>query len=766
MAPLSRNVVFGSLSTKLIGVAGAAFALILSGAILLAAWATQERVETTVETQAKTQAESIANAISAKLAEQTSGVNTMAGTITAAFNCGVRNRAMVVEMLRMNETRYPDVFGSWMQEAPGGFDGKHAPKAPGSNAEGDFNPYWTKGDGGNLQYTATAVDYTQSWYTLAAKSGKGAITEPYADSGNHKMMVSIAYPVIVSGTLIGVTGVDVRLDWLSNKLAGIRPFGAGRVMLVSGSGAWIANPDQSELMKPYAGEGADVLNAALADGQPRILNKFDNGRTERIIYPFAVPNLNATWALVVDVPEEALAAPVRHATWAMIAGGILTLLLVLGALYATVLLLVRRPMTGLLGAVETLRRGDYGRQVPGQERHDETGTIAVALEGFRHTLAEGQRHEAAAAEERRQAEQARAEAEASRMAVAAEQGQVVEALGSGLSRLSAGDLVFRLNEAFAPEYEVLRTDFNLAVAKLQEAMKAISVNTQGVRAGSAEMAQASDDLSRRTEQQAASLEQTAAALSEITATVKTTSDGANEARKLAQDAKGDAEQSGAVVGSTVKAMAGIESVSKEIGKILGVIDEIAFQTNLLALNAGVEAARAGDAGRGFAVVATEVRALAQRSADAAKEIKVLIAASGTEVENGVKLVGETGKALERIVGQVARLNQLIVEIAGSAQEQAVRLNEVNEAVSQMDVVTQQNAAMVEQANASCHSLTEEAEELSRLVGEFQIGHTEAPRQATKPAKSRIPVHAPRPPVAPKPVSRTPVPAGTEDWDEF
>jgi len=767
MASDSRNEIFGSLSTKLIGVAGAAFAIILGGAILLATWATRDRVESSVYAQANTQAESVANAISTKLTEQASGVNALTGAITAAFNAGVRDRAMVVAMLRMNETRYPDIFGSWMQEAPGGFDGTRDPKAPGDNADGDFNPYWTKGNDGGIQYSASPVDYTQSWYTLAASSGEGAITEPYADEGNGKMMVSIAYPVIVGGKTIGVTGVDVRLDRLSRMLAAMKPFGQGRVMLVSSSGAWIANPDRALLMKPYAGEGAAALKAAIADGQPCILNKFDHGRVERIIYPFAVPNLNATWAVVIDVPEDVVDAPVRHAVWAMVAGGALTLLLVMGALYFTVLLLVRRPMAGLLNAVETLRRGDYNSEVRGQERRDETGTIAMALEGFRHTLAEGQLHEAAAEAERRHAEQARAEAEAARMAVAAEQGKVVEALGSGLSRLSSGDLAFRLNETFAPEYEVLRADFNVAMTKLQEAMKAIAVNTQGVRAGSAEMTQASDDLARRTEQQAASLEETAAALSEITATVKTTSDGASEARQLAQDAKGDAETSGKVVGDTVKAMAGIESVSKEIGKILGVIDEIAFQTNLLALNAGVEAARAGDAGRGFAVVATEVRALAQRSADAAKEIKALITASGTEVENGVKLVGETGKALERIVGQVARLNELISEIAASAQEQAVRLNEVNEAVSQMDVVTQQNAAMVEQANASCHSLTEEAEELVSLVGQFQIGYVEPARRAPQPApaRSRSPTRAPKLPVAPR-APRALAPVGTEDWDEF
>ncbi|GAN81811.1 methyl-accepting chemotaxis protein [Acidocella aminolytica] len=755
MTPPSRTMIFNSISTKLISVAGAAFAVILAGAILIAAMTTRERVASAVNTQAKLQAESVANSISAKLSEEGSAVNSMAGAIISAFKAGVRNRAMVVEMLKTNETRYPDIFGSWMQEAPDGFDGKQDPNAPGNNSKGQFNPYWTKGADGSLQYSATPVDYTQSWYTLAANSGKGAITDPYQDSGNHKLMVSVAYPVIVAGKLIGVTGVDVRLDWLSKMLAALRPFGQGRVMLVAGNGAWIANPDKALLMQPYQGEGAQALKTALADGQPQILSDFDKGQIDRIIYPFAVPKLHATWAVIIDVPAAVLAAPVRHATWAMIGGGVLTLLLVLGALYGLTRLLVRRPMTGLLGAVETLSHGDYSRQIPGQARQDETGTIAVALEGLRHTLQEGQRHEAAVAEERRQAEQVRAEAEAARMAAAETQGQVVEALGHGLSRLSAGDLMVRLDTAFAPDYERLRADFNQAMTKLQEAMQAVSTTTHGVRAGATEIAQAADDLSRRTEQQAASLEQTAAALGEITETVKATSDGAGEARKLAQAAESDAEQSSAVVGNTVKAMAGIESVSKEIGKILGVIDEIAFQTNLLALNAGVEAARAGDAGRGFAVVATEVRALAQRSADAAKEIKALIAASGTEVENGVKLVGETGAALERIVRQVAGLNVRISEIAASAQEQALRLNEVNSAVSQMDVVTQQNAAMVEQATASCHSLTDEAEELARLVGQFQTGARQK-KQSAAPKRAVAPVKAARPLA----------PAGTDDWSEF
>jgi len=349
---------------------------------------------------------------------------------------------------------------------------------------------------------------------------------------------------------------------------------------------------------------------------------------------------------------------------------------------------------------------------------------------------------------------------------------VMETLGDALKALALGNLTHRIGDSLLPEnYAGLRTDFNAAMIKLQETMIAIGANTQAVRSGAEEITQASDDLSRRTEQQAASLEETAAALDEITATVRKTAEGAKEARDVVVAAKTDAERSGEVVKETVAAMTGIETSSKQIGNIIGVIDEIAFQTNLLALNAGVEAARAGDAGRGFAVVATEVRALAQRSADAAKEIKALISASGVQVASGVNLVGETGKALGRTVEQVDQLNRLVSEIAASAQEQSTGLHEVNTAVNQMDQVTQQNAAMVEQATAASHSLAHEATELAKLVAQFQTGATARPHAAPKPApkpqaaKSRIQAHAPIGKFTPAPVKSAAL-AKADNWDEF
>jgi methyl-accepting chemotaxis protein len=412
-------------------------------------------------------------------------------------------------------------------------------------------------------------------------------------------------------------------------------------------------------------------------------------------------------------------------TYAMVIGG-LALVLLFGFFAIRAWLVT--PIKLLQVVMGKLAKGDLAAIVPGTDRRDEIGGMALAVQVFKENglekvkLADSLRIASAEAEAERQAA-ARRQAEA-----AARQEFVVESLATGLACLADGDLLFRLDQGFTAEYEKLRYDFNAAMDRLDETLSAIAANTQAVRAGAGQITQASDDLSRRTEQQAASLEQTSAALDEITTTVRKTAEGATEAQKVASTARGDAESSGKVVTQTVAAMNAIESSSGQIANIIGVIDEIAFQTNLLALNAGIEAARAGDAGRGFAVVATEVRALAQRSADAAKEIKTLISASSDQVNSGVRLVGETGKSLTRIVGHVNQLNHLVTSIAASAQEQATGLAEVNTAVNQMDQVTQQNAAMVEESTAASHSLASEAQTLAELVGQFRIA--DKPAQPT------------------------------------
>ncbi len=342
----------------------------------------------------------------------------------------------------------------------------------------------------------------------------------------------------------------------------------------------------------------------------------------------------------------------------------------------------------------------------------------------------------------------------------------VEAIGDGLEQVARNNLTHRVAQLPDPNFEAIRTNFNSAIGALDETLAAVAASSTSVGGGASEIAAASDDLSRRTEQQAASLEETAAALDEITATVRRSADGAKEAAAAASAARTDAHKSGDVVREAVGAMEEIESSAQQITQIIGVIDEIAFQTNLLALNAGVEAARAGDAGRGFAVVASEVRALAQRSAQAAKEIKILIATSTNQVGRGVKLVGETGDALTGIVSKVAQIDGLIASIALSSQEQATGLGQVNTAVNQMDQVTQQNAAMVEEATAAAANLRAESQELTRLIQRFQTSQSVPARSAgLELVRSQV-VRASASPARRQQASLALAVAETSEWNEF
>jgi methyl-accepting chemotaxis protein len=382
---------------------------------------------------------------------------------------------------------------------------------------------------------------------------------------------------------------------------------------------------------------------------------------------------------------------------------------------------IAKPVQTITASMTALAGGDTQSAIPFSGRADEIGAMASAVEVFRQAAVANRRLET-------EAEAARAQAESDRVRLAAKaetaaQARLNEAtagLAAGLKRLAAGDLAFELTDPFAPDFEALRHDLNGAVAQLRNTLRTVAHSTTSIDTGSREISQSAEDLSRRTEQQAASLEETAAALDQITVNVSNSSKRADEARTISVEANRSAAHSGRVVADAVNAMQRIEASSTKISNIIGVIDEIAFQTNLLALNAGVEAARAGEAGRGFAVVAQEVRELAQRSATAAKEIKDLISNSTSEVESGVKLVRDTGEALKTIEQHIVTINRHMEAIATSAREQSTGLSEVNSAVNQMDQVTQQNAAMVEQTNAAGSTLANEAGRLRELISQFRL----------------------------------------------
>lgn len=374
---------------------------------------------------------------------------------------------------------------------------------------------------------------------------------------------------------------------------------------------------------------------------------------------------------------------------------------------------VARPIATICNDIAAVSAGNLETDVQSAVRNDELGSIGKALVALQKDLQEAR------------------EGEIRRAALQQEQHDVVQHLSTGLMRLSRGDFSKPIETEFSGSHEQLRHSFNRIIETLSGTVSQVIIASSSIRNGAAEISQASDDLSHRTESQAATLEQTAAALDQMTTSVKAAAEGARSVEATMQEAKSEASDSGAVVDNAVAAMNAIAESSKHIGQIITVIDDIAFQTNLLALNAGVEAARAGgEAGRGFAVVAAEVRSLAARSSEAAMEIKDLIGTSSEQVGHGVEMVGKAGQALNSIVERVNEISDLISGITEGAMEQSTGLAEINIGVTQLDQVTQKNAAMVEQSTAAGHMLKADAINLAEVVAGFQIkdGIDRAPAQ--------------------------------------
>ena len=481
----------------------------------------------------------------------------------------------------------------------------------------------------------------------------------------------------------------------------------------------VKKPDGSRAVGTPLAPGA-VYDAVLKEGKPY------RGEADILGKPFFVaydPIKNARGEVIgilyVGIPQaEFMQSVVDTRNTLMVIGGIVTVLAALVCLLATRRLL--NPLEALGACMDRLAGGATNVETPWASRKDDIGQMARAVERFRDAALDRERLAVEARETRTATEAERAAVTADKSRQTADDQSLIATLAEGLASLASGNLTYRITTPVASKAERLKQDFNAAAATLSQALGVVASAVDEMQTGAGEITNAADDLSRRTEQQAAALEETAAALDEITATVRSTAESAAQVATVSVTAMDCARSGGEVAHDANTAMSAIAASSAEISQILGVIDEIAFQTNLLALNAGVEAARAGDSGRGFAVVASEVRALAQRSATAAKEIKSLISESSRQVEAGVKLVDRTGAALTEIAAEVDQVRQLAAEIAASAREQASGLQEVNTAINQMDRVTQQNAAMVEESTAASHMLAEQSRALAVLVSRFEL----------------------------------------------
>ncbi|WP_019956409.1 methyl-accepting chemotaxis protein [Yoonia vestfoldensis] len=531
---------------------------------------------------------------------------------------------------------------------------------------------------------------------------------PYGSSGESAAAFLATQVLNVDGDVVGVYAVQLPTDHLETIVN--RPVGLGDTGEI-----YIVGPDGKTRSASRFDGGHQTLQDVSA--LPQVTSAVTggvvflsdvvgiNGRAV-IAESIEVDVLGSRWRLVgeMDVAEVMMPVIAMRNKMALISAVVMTFAASLGYLTARS---VVRPLDRLRAGMGRVASRDYDFAVADTDRGDEMGMLANVLVDFRDKL----RASDAAEEERKK--------------VQAEQARVVEELSKGMVALANGDLTAVIHTPFDPSYEQLRIDYNRTVANLNATVGSVVTSAVGIRERALEMSSASDDLSRRTENQAATLEQTAAALDELTASVRSAADGAREVESIVANAQQDANASEPVVHKAVAAMTAIEKSSDEISQIVGVIDDIAFQTNLLALNAGVEAARAGDAGRGFAVVASEVRALAQRSSEAAKQIKTLIAGSSDQVASGVGLVGQAGEVLTRIAKHISHISGLMSEIAAGAAEQSTGLAEINIGVTQLDKVTQQNAAMVEEATASSHALNAEAGNLSDLVARFHLDTQDA-----------------------------------------
>lgn len=611
--------------------------------------------------------------------------------VTAAHNQGQRNRAFYNGMLRQALVANPQLFGAWTGWDANAFDGNDASYAntAAHDATGRFLPYWHR-SGGGVDVTVL-TDYDKpgpgDYYLLAQQSQKPTLLEPYDYEVEGKIvrMTTITYPILQNGKVDGLVGADVALEALQKRMSSVDvPFG-GEVSVLSGKRAYIYSRDSKLLGKPAgpAGENYSIVE------HPTL------GRVLRAEAPVHFPGFDAVWTVRVDLPVFAVLASTRKIELGLVISAVIMIVGLGWMVRRTSNIVVVEPLGRLSSEMVQLASGDLSEVGHWDAETLEIEEMQEALHVFRTNALAKQMTDA-------------------------EQSQMVSSLAECLERLAAGDVTTRLDGEFSEAFERVQSDFNHAMEKIDNALSSVNNSASDVATGSSEIRIASEDLSQRTERQAAGLEEVAAAIGVINSRVQVAAQSAGETKNMIDLSQADIETGTDVVRRTIDAMGGIERTSAEIADIITVIEGIAFQTNLLALNAGVEAARAGHEGRGFAVVAQEVRALAQRSTDAAQDIRERIAASATQVKNGVTLVEEMDGALGRIISRINEINDLSQSIASSAEEQSNRVGEANEAMRQMDSFTQQNAAMVEETTAAARNLTDQAEHLAKLLSQFQM----------------------------------------------
>ncbi|AWN45422.1 hypothetical protein DK419_03060 [Methylobacterium terrae] len=666
------------LSSKLMVIAGSAIGATLLGFVGISGWMAAQRTHDEIMQFAAEKAASTTARTSIQVVDAVSAGNALASTMSGLMGSGTVRKADAVAAARSLLQHYPNLFGAWMSDTTDKRAERYLSGTGFENAAGIFTPYWTKQDDGTLAFATFPIDPKQSWYGGPVASGKSLLVEPYVTSQG-QLVTSISAPLRVKGDIVGVAGVDIRLSWLAETFAALRPFDGGRVMMLSNAGQWIVPPQPDRLMKAYDGVGAAEVEGALKDLRPRVLRGGPDGAV-RLVYPFTQPGMNTTWALVMDVPAAAFTHPIYLRVAETAAAGLIILVVLIGVLFATTHRLIRTPLERCLGTIEALIDRRYDVAITDTQRTDEVGQISKALEVFRDKA-----HRADLLTSESEREQQRRAARANRV------DRLVRTFQHGVT--GSLDIV----SSAATELD--------ATAR---AMAQVADSTNGQALASSA---AAEETAVNVQTVAAAAEEMVSSLQEIERQVLRSNDVASHA---AQEAE-----------ATGTAMAGLSAAAEQIGAAVTTISSIAAQTNLLALNATIEAARAGDAGRGFAVVAAEVKELASQTSRATDEIGgqiTAIQAATTQAAETIRQISRTISGMNEISAAIAATvteqTAATGEIARNASEAARGTRDVSENVSRVLTSSGETGSAASQVLAAAAELAAQSLAVKSKVDGF------------------------------------------------